>query len=1179
MKKTYMYLVACTFLFTLGLSFVTGSSVAHASGLSGWAWSSTIGWVSLDSTNPELSGVTPAGSPYGVNISMTNLNSINTPAGGVIGTLSGYAWSPNIGWISFDPADITSTNCPTGSACTPTVNLTTGAISGWARALAGSGTMGWDGWIELAGTNHVTNGAAASRGVTFSSTTNTFSGYAWGSTNVGWLSFANATCPGCYVPLTVVNPSAGAITITSSPAGISCSSGSCTGNFLINTKVNLTATQSPNYTLQSWGSSADPCYSAGTNSCNIVVLQPDTVTPSLQANLQLTISKSGTGTGSLVTQLVSGPASSPVITCGVACTTPQSALYTPGTSLLVVPTAAPGSSFRTFTATLGCSGGQAGCPVNMSVAQTVTAQFDLNGLLTVAKSGTGTGTVTSADGYISCGASCTYRYPWNSPSVLTAIAATGSYFTGWTGACSGYSTTCTVYGGPDQTATALFSLNPTVSVTTTGTGGIVTGNGVISCTSAGGAGCVGSFNPGTVVNLTAATTSAGSSFGGWGGACSSSVTNTCQITMQASNVGDTATTYSQWKSQVFSAAALAASSTVGDEMSNPMNDGVPNIYKYAVGMDPYTAYTSANHMAVYRAYTTGANFTWDHKTNVKRTDVTFKIAASNSLGGAWSYFPATASLFTETSQTIDSFTKLVTDVSSTPYYGNGAAYFAFGVTKGGIDYWAPAAMSPAPTINSTNPGLPASTLPLTVQPVIVTAAFTANPTLTIAGSGTGSGSVTGSGIACAHTGAGDTGTCSAQYSTGTNVTLTAAPTAGSAFVGWSGASCVGLTCTVTVDASKTVTAAFTLAPVTLTVTTTGSGGIVTSGDSTISCGSTCSASYTVGTVVNLTAATTTAGYMFTGWGGACTGTTPTCAVTMSAAKSVSATFDVVVSNLSGTCVISPASYTSAPVTVNPTLTKSDPSASWLQTSITFNSFGTFSPTVTLSRSPSDQVVVQCNQVSLTSSYYPPSNPVTGTCTFPSSPYTLPSGFTTMTETPTLNASGGTGPYTWSPSSFSYGAGVYQPTILVTDSINQQKWIQCDSFTVNSTVAPPAGTYKLYVGDTAAQASALNNTSVIENSATPFYLYWLNSTAGCTWAITRNRPVSAVVPIVEPASYYTSQWTTNGLPSTIVQNQIGLKKINTTGIPVDTWHFQMMCGGVPKGNMVNMNVGDSTVIEI
>jgi prepilin-type N-terminal cleavage/methylation domain-containing protein len=78
---------------------------------------------------------------------------------------------------------------------------------------------------------------------------------------------------------------------------------------------------------------------------------------------------------------------------------------------------------------------------------------------------------------------------------------------------------------------------------------------------------------------------------------------------------------------------------------------------------------------------------------------------------------------------------------------------------------------------------------------------------------------------------------------------------------------------------------------TLSVSKAGSGsGTVTSSPTGIACGSTCSYAYWTGTQVTLSAAPDS-GSTFTGWsGGGCSGT-GTCAVTMSAADSVTATFD------------------------------------------------------------------------------------------------------------------------------------------------------------------------------------------------------------------------------------------------------------------------------------------------
>jgi phospholipase C len=88
--------------------------------------------------------------------------------------------------------------------------------------------------------------------------------------------------------------------------------------------------------------------------------------------------------------------------------------------------------------------------------------------------------------------------------------------------------------------------------------------------------------------------------------------------------------------------------------------------------------------------------------------------------------------------------------------------------------------------------------------------FNASPVLTVTLSGTGKGSVASdpSGISCGPT-------CSASFSRGTHVTLTATATTNSYFVGWTGG-CSGNqpTCALRLSASQQVTATFNLADVT-----------------------------------------------------------------------------------------------------------------------------------------------------------------------------------------------------------------------------------------------------------------------------------------------------------------------------------------------------------------------------
>jgi hypothetical protein len=76
--------------------------------------------------------------------------------------------------------------------------------------------------------------------------------------------------------------------------------------------------------------------------------------------------------------------------------------------------------------------------------------------LNVAKSGSGSGTVTSNPAGISCGSDCSYAFTQTSVVTLTAQADADSIFTGWSDAgCSGTGT-CQITVGADVTVTATF---------------------------------------------------------------------------------------------------------------------------------------------------------------------------------------------------------------------------------------------------------------------------------------------------------------------------------------------------------------------------------------------------------------------------------------------------------------------------------------------------------------------------------------------------------------------------------------------------------------------------------------------------------------------------------------------------------------------------------------------------
>lgn len=143
-------------------------------------------------------------------------------------------------------------------------------------------------------------------------------------------------------------------------------------------------------------------------------------------------------------------------------------------------------------------------------------------------------------------------------------------------------------------------------------------------------------------------------------------------------------------------------------------------------------------------------------------------------------------------------------------------------------------------------------------------------------------------------------TCTHTYNYGDTVELQATPDPSYTFNGWTGGGCESAgtgPCLVTMTTANTVTATFVLNARSLHVDLAGSGGgTVTSSPSGITCGTIsgvdCDEAYVLNTVVDLSESLDP-GSVFTSWTG-CDSIQPgnVCRVTMSANKTVTATFDV-----------------------------------------------------------------------------------------------------------------------------------------------------------------------------------------------------------------------------------------------------------------------------------------------
>ena len=221
--------------------------------------------------------------------------------------------------------------------------------------------------------------------------------------------------------LTVSKTGAGTGTVTSDPPGIDCGP-ICTHAFEHGTSVTLTAAPADGSVFTGW---SGDCSGMGT--CELTMGVDHSVTASFalaQAPKTLTVDKAGAGSGTIT----SNPAG---IDCGSSC----SHAFEHGTVVTLTATAGIGA---TFTGWSGACSGTGTCTLTMSEDRAATATFALLPFaLSVDKTGSGAGTISSSPAGIDCGPTCAYNFLYGTEVTLTAAPAAGSSFTGWASGCSG----------------------------------------------------------------------------------------------------------------------------------------------------------------------------------------------------------------------------------------------------------------------------------------------------------------------------------------------------------------------------------------------------------------------------------------------------------------------------------------------------------------------------------------------------------------------------------------------------------------------------------------------------------------------------------------------------------------------------------------------------------------------
>jgi len=614
----------------------------------------------------------------------------------------------------------------------------------------------------------------------------------------------------------------------------------------------------------------------------------------------LTVSKAGTGSG----KVTSAPAG---IDCGVDC----AGSYDLNTNVTLTATPDAGSTFAGWSGG-GCSG-TGTCQAKMDAAKSVTATFTLNSslyALTVTKSGTGSGTVTSAPAGINCGVDCTESYNLNTNVTLTATPAAGSTFTGWSGAgCSGAST-CQAKMDAAKSVTATFTAVAGAAYRLPDTGQ------TLSYTSTFGEDHNYPVNPLSYTDHHNGTVTDNNTGLMW--------QQNAEVTTRTWDAAGTYCTtlplagYSDWR--------LPS----GRELIGIVNFGAANPAVDAASFpaaDYLQRYWSSNPFSPVPAQAWTVDFASGYVANAEKSTGSYVRCVRGQQRSASSFIDA------GDGTVVDMTTQLMwkqADGGSMTW--EAALGYCEGLSFAGHNDWRLPnikALEALKDISSFYPAIDTTFFPTTQTqsywssttqhgntPVAWRVSFYDSSVgillktegtgyarcvragqsgsfsmldLTVTKAGTGSGTVaTNRGTLIWNAAVG-----TAQYLTGTVVTLTSSPLAGSTFTGWSGGGCSGTgTCQITMNAAKSVTATFNLNATTyaLTVSKTGTGsGTVTSSPAGINCGADCTEAYNANTIVTLTAAPL-AGSTFAGWsGGGCSGT-GTCQVTMNAAKTVTATF-------------------------------------------------------------------------------------------------------------------------------------------------------------------------------------------------------------------------------------------------------------------------------------------------
>jgi hypothetical protein len=251
--------------------------------------------------------------------------------------------------------------------------------------------------------------------------------------------------------LQVTKTGSGGGTVTSSPAGIACGS-SCAAEYNEGQTVTFFAAPDAHSAFAGWtvtGSGAEPC--PGLGSCTVLFSANRQVSANFEEPTQetLTVGETGTGAGTVLSE----PA-------GISCPGACSEHFNQGRLVTLTASPAPHSAFAGWGGPDCDESTVLTCKVTMSAAKAMSAKFDPIPQLTlsVTRTGSGQGTVSSSPSGISCPGACSAGFDQGSTVYLLAAPSPGSGFAGFSGGgCAGSATICAVSISSAQSVVAEFS--------------------------------------------------------------------------------------------------------------------------------------------------------------------------------------------------------------------------------------------------------------------------------------------------------------------------------------------------------------------------------------------------------------------------------------------------------------------------------------------------------------------------------------------------------------------------------------------------------------------------------------------------------------------------------------------------------------------------------------------------